>query len=44
LNLEEIIEARSLAYWVMDDGYKSTNGFYFCTFALAQKQEQNLIL
>ena len=31
LNLEEIIAARSLAYWVMDDGYKSTNGFYFCT-------------
>jgi len=30
-NLEEIITARSLAYWAMDDGYKSTNGFYFCT-------------
>ena len=30
-NLEEIIAARSLAYWVMDDGYKSANGFYFCT-------------
>jgi hypothetical protein len=31
LNLEEIIAARSLAYWIMDDGYKSANGFYFCT-------------
>jgi hypothetical protein len=31
LNLEEIIAARSLAYWAMDDGYKSANGFYFCT-------------
>lgn len=31
LNLEQIITARSLAYWVMDDGYKSVNGFYFCT-------------
>ena len=31
VELEEIITARSLAYWAMDDGYKSTNGFYFCT-------------
>lgn len=30
-NLEQIITARSLAYWVMDDGYKSAKGFYFCT-------------
>lgn len=28
-NLEEIITARSLAFWAMDDGYKSVNGFYF---------------
>jgi hypothetical protein len=20
-----------MAYWIMDDGYKSGNGFYFCT-------------
>ena len=26
-----MITAKSLAYWAMDDGYKSTNGFYFCT-------------
>jgi hypothetical protein len=31
LNLEEIITVKSLAYWVMDDGYKSAKGFYFCT-------------
>ena len=30
-NLDEIISARSLAYWAMDDGYKSGKGFYFCT-------------
>jgi len=30
-NLENLLTARSLAYWVMDDGYKSGNGFYFCT-------------
>ena len=31
LNLESLISAKSLAYWAMDDGYKTTNGFYFCT-------------
>ena len=31
LNLESLITAKSLAYWAMDDGYKTTNGFYFCT-------------
>ena len=30
-NLDEIITPRSLAYWAMDDGYKSGKGFYFCT-------------
>lgn len=30
-NLEELLTAKGLAYWVMDDGYKSGNGFYFCT-------------
>lgn len=30
-NLEEIMTGRSLAYWAMDDGYKSAKGFYFCT-------------
>nr|YP_009710724.1 LAGLIDADG endonuclease type 2 [Amanita phalloides]QFZ98673.1 LAGLIDADG endonuclease type 2 [Amanita phalloides]WLF85178.1 hypothetical protein [Amanita phalloides] len=29
--LEDKITAKSLAYWAMDDGYKSANGFYFCT-------------
>jgi hypothetical protein len=30
-NLEEFLTAKSLAYWVMDDGYQSGTGFYFCT-------------
>jgi hypothetical protein len=30
-NLENMFTATSLAYWAMDDGYKGTNGFYFCT-------------
>ena len=29
--LDELITPRSLAYWAMDDGYKSGKGFYFCT-------------
>lgn len=29
--LENKLTAKSLAYWAMDDGYKSNNGFYFCT-------------
>jgi hypothetical protein len=28
-NLENNITAKSLAYWAMDDGYRSTNGFLF---------------
>jgi len=30
-NLEDFITAKSLAYWIMDDGYKTTYGFYLCT-------------
>ena len=30
-NLEETLTARGLAYWIMDDGYKSGKGFYLCT-------------
>ena len=30
-NLYSLLTARSLAYWLMDDGYKSSKGFYFCT-------------
>ena len=41
-NLEEIITARSLAYWAMDDGYKSTNGFYFCTESFSIEENEIL--
>jgi len=30
-NLEDILTSQGLAYWAMDDGYKSGKGFYFCT-------------
>ena len=45
-NLEEIITARSLAYWAMDDGYKSVKGFYFCTesYTLEDNHKLSLIL
>lgn len=46
LNLDKIITARSLAYWAMDDGYKSVNGFYFCTesYTLEDNHKLSLIL
>lgn len=42
LNLEEIITQRSLAYWVMDDGYKSSNGFYLCTESYTLEENHKL--
>lgn len=30
-NLSELLTERGLAYWIMDDGYKSGKGFYICT-------------
>jgi len=41
-NLEEFITARSVAYWAMDDGYKSPNGFYFCTESFSFEENQKL--
>jgi hypothetical protein len=31
LNIKELLTPRGLAYWYMDDGYKSPNGFYLST-------------
>jgi LAGLIDADG DNA endonuclease family. len=42
LNLENLITAKSLAYWAMDDGYKTTNGFYFCTESYALEDNHKL--
>ena len=44
LNLEENITSRSLAYWAMDDGYKSANGFYFCTESFTYEENETLAL
>ena len=45
-NLDELITPRSLAYWAMDDGYKSSKGFYFCTesFTLEDNHKLKYIL
>ena len=42
LELENLITPKSLAYWAMDDGYKTINGFYFCTESF--NYEENLKL
>ena len=41
-NLGDLLTPRGLAYWIMDDGYKSVNGFYFCTESYTL--EENLFL
>lgn len=42
LNLEEYLTERSLAFWAMDDGYKSTSGFYFCTESFTLEENHRL--
>lgn len=41
-NLEEFITRKSLAYWIMDDGYKTTSGFYLCTESYNLEDNQKL--
>lgn len=31
INLKDLLTERSLAYWIMDDGYKHTKGIYLFT-------------
>jgi len=42
ISLYDIITPRSLAYWVMDDGYKSSNGFYLCTESYTLEENETL--
>ncbi len=30
-NIEELLTPKGLAFWFMDDGYKSKKGLYLCT-------------
>jgi hypothetical protein len=45
-NLGDMLTARGVAYWFMDDGYRTDNGFYFCTecFSLAENELLRSIL
>ena len=42
-NLESILTPRGLAYWIMDDGYNSVNGFYICTESFTLSENQKLV-
>lgn len=42
LILEELLSARGLSYWIMDDGYKSTSGFYLCTESFTLEENNKL--
>ena len=42
LNLEEMLTPIGLAFWAMDDGYKSGNGFYFCTESYTLEDNKKL--
>ena len=37
------LTAKGLAYWIMDDGYKSNKGFYICTESFNLSEHQLLI-
>ena len=43
LNLEDVLTVRGLAYWVMDDGYKSGKGFYICTDSYTLSEHELLV-
>lgn len=42
LNIADLLTARSLAYWIMDDGYKLKNGFYLCTESFSLNENEIL--
>ena len=42
-NIEELLTARSLAYWAMDDGHAERSGFIFNTNCFTLKEVQLLI-
>ena len=42
-NLDSLLTTRGLAYWLMDDGYKSGNGFYLCTESYSLDENLKLV-
>jgi hypothetical protein len=43
-NLKDLLRARGLAYWFMDDGYKFNNGFYLSTESFTKEEVNKLVL
>jgi hypothetical protein len=42
-NLEELLTARGLAYWIMDDGYKFRKALYISTESFSLDENQFLV-
>ena len=42
-NLENILTAKGLAYWVMDDGFKSNEAFYIATESFTQSEHEIIV-
>ena len=42
-NLENLLTERGLAYWIMDDGYKASDGFYLCTESYSIEDHKILV-
>ena len=43
VNIEQLLTPKGLAYWFMDDGYKSGKGLYICTESFSLSEIQRLI-
>ena len=42
-NLESLLTEKGLAYWLMDDSYKSENGIYICSESFTNKENKILV-
>lgn len=42
INLFELLTPVGLAYWAMDDGFNTPNGFYFCTESFTIEENNRL--
>ena len=43
-NIKELLTPKGLAYWFMDDGYKSKKGLYICTESFSLNEIKTLII
>jgi len=42
-NLEQLLTVKGLAYWIMDDGYKSVQGFYISSESFTLMEHELLV-